>query len=70
MMENRIEPWEERMSSFTQYSDPRLPETKGTLVWYNGILLRARGDYSNDLAGALITSHNHMQAEGMIDTGP
>lgn len=59
---NVIEPWRDPVLWYK----PRqpTPDPKGTFIHYNGVSLRARGDYSTTLAGALITSVNHMLSEG------
>lgn len=62
MHENRIEPWRKLPRTL---SLAHRGETKGTKVIYDGVTLRARGEYSDDMAIALLNSLNHVAAEGI-----
>jgi hypothetical protein len=68
-MKNRIEPWVEPIRVFGAQRPHHQPElthqAEGTKVVYDGSVLRAKGDYSRDLARALIASTRHATAEGV-----
>lgn len=60
-MENRIEPW--GRTSATPFDNP-LRHVRGTAVHYKGLTLRARGEYSDESARALVAAYRHMKFEG------